>query len=84
MSLPSGCLEPFSGGFLDARLAFSTDSIGFLFFSQGRSWEGNRSRCFQARDSGGDLQTSRPCALPGQAGQRGRAEEELSALSPKG
>lgn len=40
MSLPSGCLEPFSGGFLDARLAFSTDSIGFLFFSQGRSWEG--------------------------------------------
>lgn len=47
MSLPSGCLEPFSGGFLDARLAFSTDSIGFCFFPRGGAGKATEADAFK-------------------------------------
>lgn len=54
---------------------------GFCFFS-GEELGGNRSRCFQARASGGDLQTSKPCVAswPGRPERQGRG----GALSPKG
>lgn len=35
VSLPSGCVEPFSSGFLDTGLAFSTDNIKFLIVPRG-------------------------------------------------
>lgn len=71
-------MEPFSGSFLDARLALSTDNIGFLFFSQGRSWEAIEADAFKPELLGVTSKQASLVQLPGQAGQRGRAEEELS------
>lgn len=78
MSLPSGCVEPFSGSFLDARLALSTDNIGFLFFPRGGAGKAIEAEAFKPELLGVTSKQASLVQLPGQASQRGRAEEELS------
>lgn len=70
-------MEPFSGSFLDARLALSTDNIGFLFFLRGGAGKAIEADAFKPELLGVTSKQASLVQLPGQAGQRGRAEEEL-------